>query len=267
VAESPAGEEERNGVKDGTPAETVVATARGWTQAARRIVVLTGAGISTDSGIPDFRGPQGVWTRDPQAEKMATIQHYVADREVRRRAWRMRLESRSWLAEPNAGHHALVALERRGTLDTLITQNVDGLHLKAGHSPERVIEIHGTTREVVCLDCGERAPMERALARVEAGEEDPPCRSCGGILKSATISFGQALVREDLRRAEQAARRCDLLLAVGSTLSVFPVAGVVPAAREAGARVVIVNAEATAMDDLADAILRGPISTLLPRLV
>ena len=254
-------------MSDGTLTETVVATAREWTHAARRIVVLTGAGISTDSGIPDFRGPQGVWTRDPKAEKMATLQHYVADPEVRKRAWRMRLESRSWLAEPNAGHHALVALERRGTLDTLITQNVDGLHLKAGHSADRVVEIHGTTRDVVCLDCGERAPMERALARVQAGEEDPPCRSCGGILKSATISFGQALVREDLLRAEQAARRADLLLAVGSTLSVFPIAGVVPVAKEAGARVVIVNAEPTAMDELADAILRGSISTLLPRLV
>jgi NAD-dependent deacetylase len=247
--------------------ERVLATVRGWIGTAQRIVVLTGAGISTDSGIPDFRGPQGLWTRNPEAEKMATIQHYVADPEVRRRAWRMRLEMPTHDREPNDGHRALVTLERRGTLDALITQNIDGLHIKAGSSPERVIEIHGTAREVVCLSCGERAPMERALARVRAGEADPPCRTCGGILKSATISFGQGLVQEDLRRAEQAARRCDLMLAIGTKLSVYPIAGVVPVAKDAGARVVIVNAEPTEMDALADAVLRGSISALLPRLV
>jgi NAD-dependent deacetylase len=245
----------------------LIDTVRGWIAAARRIVVLTGAGISTDSGIPDFRGPQGVWTKNPEAEKLATIQHYVADPEIRKRAWRTRVDSGAWQARPNAGHLALVALERRGTLDTLITQNVDGLHGLAGSSPGRVIEIHGTIRAVVCLDCGERAPTERVLARLRDGEEDPPCRSCGGILKTATISFGQALVAEDLRRAEAAARRADLLLAVGTKLSVWPIAGVVPVAKEADARVVIVNAEPTEMDGLADAVLRGSISDLLPRLV
>jgi NAD-dependent deacetylase len=240
---------------------------RGWIAASRRLVVLTGAGISTESGIPDFRGPQGVWTRNPEAEKQSTIQHYVADPEVRRRAWRSRLESPAWTATPNAGHRALVELERRGKLDTLITQNIDGLHQAAGSSPDRVVEVHGTMRQVVCLACGERAPMERALARVRAGEDDPPCRTCGGILKSATISFGQSLVPEDLRRAEQAARRCDFMLAVGTKLSVWPVAGVVPVARDAGARVVIVNAEPTEMDNLADAILRGAIGEILPRLL
>jgi len=247
--------------------ERTLTTVRGWIDAARRIVVLTGAGISTDSGIPDFRGPQGVWTRNPEAEKMATIQHYVADPEVRKRSWKSRLDSPALGAEPNAGHKALVALEQRGTLDTLITQNIDGLHQKAGSSPARVIEIHGTAREVVCLQCGERAPMERALARVRAGEADPPCRTCGGILKSATISFGQGLVQDDLRRAGDAAQRCDLMLAIGTKLSVYPIAGVVPVAKEAGARVVIVNAEPTEMDALADAVLRGSISALLPRLV
>ena len=242
-------------------------TVRGWIDGARRIVVLTGAGISTDSGIPDFRGPQGLWTRNPEAEKMATIQHYVADPDVRKRAWRNRLESPAWHARPNAGHRALVALERRGTLHTLITQNIDGLHQMAGSSPARVVEIHGTMREVVCLSCDERAPMERALARLRAGEEDPACRTCGGILKSATISFGQALVQADLLRAQRAAEQCDLLLAVGTKLSVYPVAGVVPIAKEAGARVVIVNAEPTDMDALADAVLRGPISALLPRII
>jgi len=247
--------------------ERLVTVVRGWIEAARRLVVLTGAGISTDSGIPDFRGPQGGWTRNPEAEKQSTIQHYVADPDVRRRAWRSRLDSPAWSAQPNAGHRALVALERRGTLDTLITQNIDGLHQVAGSSPERVVEVHGTMREVVCLACGERAAMERALARVRAGEEDPPCRTCGGILKSATISFGQSLVAKDIARAEQAARRCDLMLAVGTKLSVWPVAGVVPVAKDAGARVVILNAEPTDMDGLADAVLRGSIGEILPRLV
>ena len=247
--------------------ERLLSAVRSWIEAARRLVVLTGAGISTESGIPDFRGPQGVWTRNPEAEKQSTIQHYVADPEVRRRAWQSRLDSPAWGAQPNAGHRALVALERRGKLDTLITQNIDGLHQAAGSSPERVVEVHGTMREVVCLACGERAPMERALARVRAGEEDPPCRTCGGILKSATISFGQSLVAADIARAERAARQCDLLLAIGTKLSVWPVAGVVPVAKDAGARVVILNAEPTDMDGLADAVFRGPIGEILPRLV
>ncbi len=245
----------------------MIDTIRSWVEEARRLVVLTGAGISTDSGIPDFRGPQGVWTRNPEAEKLATLQNYLADPDVRRRAWRSRLESPTWQAQPNAGHHALVVIERRGQLDTLITQNVDGLHQLAGSSPERVIEIHGTMREVGCLSCGERAPMERVLERVRAGEDDPACRTCGGILKSATISFGQSLVQADLARAGQAARRCDLMLAVGTKLSVWPIAGVVPAARDAGARVVIVNAEPTEMDEMAHAVLRGSISALLPQIV
>src|SRR5262245_3976769 len=247
--------------------EQLISTVRGWLREAERIVVLTGAGISTDSGIPDFRGPQGVWTKNPSAEKMATLQHYVADPEVRKRAWRSRIDTFARQVEPNAGHRALVDLERRGNLHALLTQNVDGLHQAAGSSPEKIVEIHGTIREVVCLDCGERAPMERALARVRAGKEDPACRSCGGILKSATISFGQALVQEDLRRAERAARTCDLMFAIGTTLAVYPIAGVVPVAKQAGATVVILNAEPTEMDALADAVLRGSISEILPRLL
>jgi NAD-dependent deacetylase len=240
---------------------------RSWIDQAERIVALTGAGISTDSGIPDFRGPQGVWTRNPEAERTSTLQHYMSDPEVRRRTWQTRLNHPGRQAQPNAGHLALVELERRDKLDTLITQNIDGLHHAAGSDPERIVEIHGNMREVVCMACGERAPMERALARVQAGEEDPPCRSCGGILKSATISFGQNLVREDLMRAEAAVQRCDMVLAVGSTLSVYPVAEVVPVAKAHGATVVIVNGEPTAMDHLADAFLQGPIGELLPRLV
>lgn len=234
---------------------------------ATRTVVLTGAGISTDSGLPDFRGPQGVWTKDPAAEKRSHIDHWVADAEVRKAAWRHRVEAEPRRLEPNAGHRALVDLERSGRLDLLITQNVDGLHHDAGSDPTRIVEIHGTSREVMCLSCDDRAPMERALDRVRSGEEDPACRSCGGILKSATISFGQSLVTADLIRAEAAARRCDLLLAVGSTLAVYPIAEVVPVAAASGARVVIVNGEATAMDDLADVVVHGSISEVLPAMV
>lgn len=248
------------------PDSALLPTVRNWIDAARRIVVLTGAGISTDSGIPDFRGPQGVWTRNPAAEKLATIQNYLADPQVRRQAWRARLEHAAWSAAPNAGHRALVALERRGKLHALITQNVDELHQIAGNSPERVIEVHGTIRRVMCWQCGARSPMQDTLARVRAGEEDPACLRCGGILKSDTISFGQALVPEVIDRAMRAAGEADLMLAVGSTLQVYPVAGAVPLARQAGARVVILNAEPTAMDDMADAVLRGPIGELLPAL-
>jgi len=246
--------------------ETLRAVRR-WVDEAKCVVVLTGAGISTDSGIRDFRGPKGVWTKNPEAEKMATIQHYMAEPEIRRRSWQQKLEMVGAAREPNAGHRALVALHERGKLHTLITQNVDGLHQDAGIPPEIVVEIHGTLREFICMKCGDRGPMEFALERVRAGEEDPACQRCGGILKSATISFGQGLVAEDLERAEHAANACDLMLAIGSTLSVYPIAGVVPVAKRTGARVVILNAEPTAMDELADAVLQGGISEILPRMV
>ncbi|MGH9187404.1 MAG: SIR2 family NAD-dependent protein deacylase [Acidimicrobiales bacterium] len=242
----------------------MVSRVRTWIDSASRVVVLTGAGISTDSGIPDFRGPQGVWTKNPGAEKTATLSHYMASSDVRKAAWRNRVSSPAWTAEPNAGHRAIVELERRGKLHTLVTQNIDELHQQAGTHPSKVIEVHGTMRRVVCLACGETAPMARALERVKAGEEDPPCRTCGGILKSATISFGQALVADDLGRAEAAASECDLLLAVGSSLSVYPIADIVPLAAASGARVVIVNAEPTQFDRLADAVLNGSISEILP---
>lgn len=247
--------------------DAAVEAARRLIDQAERIVVLTGAGISTDSGIPDFRGPQGVWTKNPAAEKQATLQNYLAEPQVRRAAWQNRLHSPMWQAAPNLGHRALVELERRGKLSLLITQNVDGLHQAAGSDPAFMVEIHGTVHEVNCLDCGERAPMERALARVQAGEDDPSCRSCGGILKSATISFGQQLIQRDLARAEAAAQSCDLVLAVGSTLQVYPVAAVVPVAKRAGAKVVILNADSTGMDELADVIVMAQIGDVLPRIV
>ena len=243
-----------------------VARVRGWIDAAERVVALTGAGISTDSGIPDFRGPNGVWTKNPQAEKLSTLQHYLADAQVRKAAWRGRLDSPAWRAQPNAGHRALAALERRGKLHALITQNIDELHQRAGNDPARVIEVHGTIRRVVCWGCGERAPMEVVLERVRAGEDDPHCLSCGGILKSDTISFGQALVPAVIERAMRAAGEADLMLAVGTSLQVYPVAGAVPEAKQAGAKVVIINAAATPMDDLADALLGGLISEVLPQI-
>ncbi len=242
-------------------------TIRGWVADAERIVVLTGAGISTESGIPDFRGPNGLWTRDPEAEKLSNITYYVADPEVREKAWQKRLSNPAWTAQPNAGHQAIVELERRGKLHALVTQNIDGLHQKAGSSPERVIEVHGTMHEVLCWACGARGPMLPTLDRVRAGEADPECKECGGILKSATILFGEGLEPGVMERAMAAAVEADLLLAVGSTLQVYPVAGVVPAAKSAGARLVIVNAEGTQFDRIADAVLREPIGQALPAMV
>jgi NAD-dependent deacetylase len=237
-----------------------------WVAEATRVVALTGAGISTESGIPDFRGPQGVWTQNPKAERLSNIHYYMADPEVRRLSWQSRLDHPAWHARPNAGHRALVDLEARGTLHALVTQNIDGLHQLAGNSPERVIEVHGTLRDVMCMACGWRGPMGPVLDRVRAGEEDPPCKACGGILKSATISFGQLLVPAVIARALRATEQSDLLLAIGTSLQVYPIASAVPIARAAGARVVIVNADPTPFDDIADAVLRQPIGEVLPAL-
>jgi len=238
-----------------------------WLADARRICVLTGAGVSTDSGIPDYRGPNGVWTRDPDAEKLVTLSYYVADPEIRRRAWLMRAELRAGDVRPNAAHEALAGLERQGRLRALVTQNVDGLHQAAGSSPDSVLEIHGTVHEVECLSCGERTTMRDALDRVAGGEPDPACLACGGILKSATVSFGQALDDRVVTAAVAVAEDCDVFLAVGTSLQVWPVAGLVEIAASHGARVVIVNAEPTPYDDLADLVVREPIGPALPRLL
>jgi NAD-dependent deacetylase len=248
--------------------ERQIERVRSWIDESNAVSVLTGAGISTDSGIPDFRGPKGLWTRNPEAEKQATLQYYLSDPEIRRRSWRMRLEPNGlWSAEPNAGHRALARLEQRGKLHTLVTQNVDGLHQAAGCSPARVVEIHGSMREFMCMSCDDRGPIERVLERVRAGDDDPRCRSCGGILKTRAVSFGQNLFAGDMERAEAGALGCDLMLAIGTTLAVYPAAAVVPAAKRNGARVVILNADPTEMDFLADELLRGPIGEILPRLV
>ena len=234
---------------------------------ASRITVLTGAGISTESGIPDFRGPNGLWTRDPSAERMSDIDEYVADPELRKRAWRARRDNPAWTARPNAGHRALVELERQGRLLALATQNIDGLHQRAGSSPELVLELHGTVWECECLHCGRRYPTSDVLARVDAGEQDPACPVCGGILKSATVSFGQSLDQDLLATAFAAARSSDLFLAVGTTLQVLPAASLPGAALAAGASLVVVNQGETAYDESADAIVRAPIGEALPDLV
>jgi NAD-dependent deacetylase len=235
---------------------------------ARRITVITGAGVSTDSGIPDFRGPNGLWTKNPAAEKTATIDYYIGDPEVRRVAWEGRVANLGRRRpEPNLGHRTLFRLEEQDRLRALVTQNVDGLHLDVGHSPDKVIEVHGSWRETVCWTCSDRRPMSEAVQRVQDGEPDPPCLLCGGILKSATILFGESLVPHVIQAAMDAAEDCDLLLAVGTTLAVGPANNVVPRARNAGAKVVILNGEPTSMDRYAHALVVGSIGEWLPRLI
>jgi NAD-dependent deacetylase len=241
-----------------------IGKARSLIEEAERLVVLTGAGISTDSGIPDFRGPQGVWTLNPKAERMSDIRYYRSDPEVRRLSWQSRLAHPAWTAAPNSGHRALVDLEKRGKLRALITQNIDGLHQRAGNSPGLVIEVHGNLHKAICLSCGWRGAMQAVLDRVRNGEEDPSCATCGGILKSDTISFGQSLVPEVIERAMSSAAEADCLIAVGTTLQVYPVAGAVPTAKAAGATIIIVNAQPTPFDDIADVRLSQPISEVLP---
>jgi len=243
-------------------------TAASLLAASSHVVVLTGAGISTDSGIPDFRGPNGLWTRNPEAERASNIRHYVGDPEVRRINWQRRAAGELWAdVEPNAGHHAIVHLEELGKLHTLITQNVDELHQQAGTSPDKIVEIHGTTRKVKCLVCGWRAEMEVVLQRVRAGDPDPHCTECGGILKSDTVSFGQSLDPENLERAEMAAHDADLFLAVGTSLAVFPINETARIAKSAGAKLVIINREPTPFDLLADVVIHDSISDVLPAVV
>ncbi|MEU9133229.1 Sir2 family NAD-dependent protein deacetylase [Kitasatospora sp. NPDC048540] len=231
------------------------------------IAVLTGAGISTDSGIPDYRGPNGLWQRDPAARELVTIGPYLADPLVRRRAWLMRARTGALAAEPNPGHLALVELERSGLPVRVLTQNVDGLHQRSGLPDRKVLELHGTAHRVECVGCGERGAMADALARVAAGEPDPACTACGGVLKPCTVMFGELLDPVVLAQAEAIAKACDLFIAVGSTLRVHPVAALPQIALEHGARLVVVNAEPTPYDPAAAEVVREPISTALPALV
>ncbi|MFD8913608.1 NAD-dependent deacetylase [Streptomyces sp. NPDC059575] len=231
------------------------------------VAILSGAGISTDSGIPDYRGPNGLWRRDPEAEKLVTYEYYMADPEIRRRSWQLRRKNRTLKAEPNAAHRAVAELERSGVPVRVLTQNVDGLHQRAGMPARKVLELHGSAREFVCTKCHARGPMEDALARVEAGEEDPPCLECGGILKSATVMFGQSLDPVVLGEALSISKACTVFIAVGSTLQVQPAAGLAGVAADHGARLTIVNAEPTPYDDRADEVVREPIGTALPGLL
>jgi NAD-dependent deacetylase len=239
----------------------------GWVRDASQIVILTGAGISTESGIPDFRGPQGVWTKNPEAEKTATLSYYLARADVRKQAWRNRAESTMFTASPNAGHRAIADLAGKARVHTLVTQNVDGLHQAAGTTPEIVVEIHGTVHAAKCMGCGWRGTMDEVLERVRSGEEDPACEGCGGILKSATISFGESLVPADLTRSEHAAAGADLFLAVGTSLTVYPAAALPELTLAAGGRLVVMNAEPTPFDGYAAAVVRDRLGEALPQLV
>ncbi|MEU6369791.1 Sir2 family NAD-dependent protein deacetylase [Streptomyces sp. NPDC046931] len=231
------------------------------------VAILSGAGISTDSGIPDYRGPNGLWRRDPEAEKLVTYEYYMGDPEIRRRSWQMRRQNRTLKAEPNAAHRAVAELERSGVPVRVITQNVDGLHQLAGMPARKVLELHGTARTVVCTKCHARGPMEVALARVEAGEDDPPCLECGGILKSATVMFGERLDPQVLDEAIAITKACQLFIAVGTSLQVQPAAGLVGIAADRGARLIIVNAEPTPYDGHANEVIREPIGAALPKLL
>ncbi|WP_327677936.1 SIR2 family NAD-dependent protein deacylase [Kitasatospora sp. NBC_00458] len=231
------------------------------------IAVLTGAGISTDSGIPDYRGPNGLWQRDPEAQRLVTVGPYLADPDVRRRAWTMRAEAGALAAEPNAGHRALVDLERSGLPVRVLTQNVDGLHQRAGQTARKVLELHGTAREVQCVRCKAVGPMAEALERVAAGEPDPDCRACGGVLRPRTVMFGEELDPQVLQQADAVSKACELFIAVGTSLQVFPAAALPFNAVRTGARLIVVNGEPTPFDEAADEVIREPISAALPALV
>jgi NAD-dependent deacetylase len=233
---------------------------------AARITVLSGAGVSTDSGIPDFRGPQGLWTTDPKAQALSDYDTYMSDPEIRRSVWEMRRDHPARRAEPGAAHRALARLEKAGRLRALITQNIDGLHQRAGVPEERVLELHGTMHRVMCTRCGERRAMSEVLTRLEV-EPDPPCETCGGIQKADTVLFGEHLNPGVLHAAAEAAGDCALLLAVGSSLSVHPAAGLCDVAVEAGARLVVVNGEPTPYDAMADAAVHAPLGEALPAMV
>ena len=234
---------------------------RGMIEAARRVAIFTGAGISTESGIPDFRSPTGVW----QTAKPVMFQDFVTSAAARREAWRRKFHSDTVLlaAEPNRGHRAVALLVRQGKVPAVITQNIDGLHQASGIPPDRVIELHGNGTYAHCLDCGERyelEPLRHAFAREG---EVPDCARCGGLIKSATISFGQAMPVLPMARAREETLAADLFLVLGSSLVVYPAAGFPELAKRNGARLVIVNNEATPLDDIADLVIRHRIGMVM----
>jgi NAD-dependent deacetylase len=228
-----------------------------------RIVGFTGAGISTESGIPDFRSPNGIWANN----RIIEYSEFVSSRAGRVEYWRQKVamwpEMRD--AQPNAGHLAFTELERRGKLRAMITQNIDGLHQRAGNT--RVIELHGTTAEAECLTCGTRITMDAAIARVEAGHPAPECDGCGGLLKPATVSFGQSMPALAMRAAVESCQDCDVFLAVGSSLVVYPAASLPELAKQSGAALIIINRTPTPLDGIADLVVSEEIGKALPKLV
>lgn len=231
----------------------------------QRILVFTGAGISTESGIPDFRGPQGVWTKlDPEE---FTFQRYLSDPANRRRRWQMALQSPLRTARPNPAHFAVVELWEAGVIVGCVTQNIDGLHQAAGLPAEAVVELHGNALRTHCLDCGATWTTGDVLERVAAGDDDPQCLQCGGLLKTSTISFGQAMPEAEMERAYQWADEADAVLAVGSTLSVYPAAWVPLAAARRGVPFLIVNQGSTEADEMADCKWEVSAAEALPALV
>ncbi|OPL14209.1 MAG: hypothetical protein AVO39_09490 [delta proteobacterium MLS_D] len=231
---------------------------------SENIVAFTGAGVSTESGVPDFRSPGGVWTKfDPRE---FTYQRFVNEIEVRRRAWQFFREIPWTKVQPNRAHYALADLENMGKLDCVITQNIDGLHQLAGNSPDRVIELHGTTRFVTCLSCGKRWPREEIERWLDEGVEIPMCDACGGIMKSATISFGQAMPMEEMMEAERRSRQSDLCIVIGSSLVVYPAASMPIYAVQSGAKLVIINRDPTPFDEMAAVVVNesaGDVMTAL----
>jgi NAD-dependent deacetylase len=246
---------------------SLIAQAADWIRESSRLVVFTGAGLSTESGIPDFRSPGGVWSRYHPAD--FDFQNFLASEASRERYWQMATEMYGAIraAEPNAAHRAVYELDRWGKLAAVITQNIDGLHERAGHSPEKVIELHGTALHVTCLQCGKRYEREGIQQRLQRGVKAPTCDHCGGPLKPATISFGQAMPDRETREAYRLASRADLFLVIGSSLVVQPAASLPLAAKRGGARLVIINRDPTPYDDLADLVIPGSAGEILTAVV
>ncbi|MCP2341521.1 SIR2 family NAD-dependent protein deacylase [Actinomadura rupiterrae] len=234
-----------------------------WSRGVSRVAVLTGAGISTDSGIPDYRGADGVWTKNPELLGLFNRKAFFADADVRRRFWAALsvLDGRD--AEPNAAHLALAELEAAGLAVRILTQNVDGLHQRAGSTQRKVLELHGSMATTHCTRCGSETLTAEVLSR---GEDDPACTACGGILQPSIVLFGQFLDQDLLGKAANIARAAQLFIAIGSSLLVEPAAGLCRVAVEAGARLVIVNRDSTPYDDLATEVIREPIGVAVPAL-
>ncbi|MCO1582735.1 Sir2 family NAD-dependent protein deacetylase [Crossiella sp. SN42] len=236
-----------------------------WARGVRRIAVLTGAGISTDSGIPDYRGPDGIWTRDPKLANLFTLDNFLTDQEIRHRFWQRYLDHPAWRAQPNPAHQALADLSG-GPAVRVLTQNIDGLHQRAGVPARKVLELHGSMHQTVCCGCGATTPTPEVLDRVRVGENDPSCVDCGGILKLAVILFGQQLDGEVIGKARAVAAASEVFLAVGSSLQVEPAASLCAVAVRGGAKLVVVNAAPTPYDEHAVEVIREPIGEVLPRI-